>query len=186
MKKHSKYLGIYMVTMEWLLLIFLYTKLPNQLSLSAALSSFLAIKETHILFILGFMLVSATFFLFVNFHLKYQIATPTELFNISLLFLVIALFAPYTTSWGYPLHALGAVMFSAFFYLGIFYMGIKSSDKTVKIINFSLTSLVLIIVLFLFLTVGRNDILIYEASIGLIGQIWIIIISIYSIKIDRQ
>ena len=67
MKKHSRYLGIYMVTMEWLLLIFLYTKLPNQLSLSAALSSFLAIKETHILFILGFMLVSATFFYLLTF-----------------------------------------------------------------------------------------------------------------------
>jgi len=178
MIKLYRYFGILMILVEWLLIAGLYLIRPKQLTIKTPISDFLIFNSTRFLFIAGFVAVAILFYVFIHKYLNEVLIVPVKIFDLSLFFLIIALAVPYGT-WGYTIHTIGASLFAACFFLGVFIIGLKNKLAYVRNVSY-LSVILLILTLFLTLVLeGVQVLLLFEFSIGVFGQAWIFLISIY-------
>jgi hypothetical protein len=183
MTKLDRYFGIGMILVEWLLVSGLYLIRPRQLKVITPISDFLIFNSTHLLFIAGFVAVAILFYIFIHKYLKEVLIIPVKIFDLSLVFLMIALVVPYST-WGYGIHILGASLFAVCFFLGVFIIGLKNELPFVRNVSYMSVGLVLLTLCLAAALEGIQAILLFEFIIGIFGQAWIFLISIH--HFDKQ
>jgi hypothetical protein len=171
-----------MILVEWLLVASLYSVRPQQLKVITPISDFLIFNSTHFLFVAGFLVVAILFYIFIHKYLKKVLIVPVKIFDLSLVFLVIALVVPYGT-WGYIVHTICASLFAAYFFWGVLVIGLKNKYAFIRNISY-LSVILLILTLALITALDTQAILLSEFSIGLFGQVWIFLISIH--RFDKQ
>ena len=187
LNKYAKYFGLLTMVIEWSLLIFLYVNYPTRFSESTPLSDFLGFAATRYIFIVGFSLASITFWVFVRWHLAARYKTSSRVFGLSLLCLIVALLIPYKdgTSHLHLIHILGAMLFAVGFYVGVLLLGLQNKDRYLRRASVAIT-VGLALILLIAAMINLEAILYIELAIGLFGHLWILFISIYSMKTSRQ
>lgn len=170
-----------MILVEWILVASLYLFKPNQLKLKTPISDFLKINSTQLVFILGFILVSLLFYIFVHKYLVKVLKTPVNIFDLALFCLIVALLVPYNT-WGHSVHVIGASLFVILFFMGALITGYRNRQRYVRNISVLVIGSVILSLMVSVAIKGLQAILLFELIIGVFGQAWIFLISLRSFK----
>lgn len=185
MKYYTIYSGILTVCFEWSALIFFYYNKPNDFTTALPISYFATIPQTRIVFMLLYLLAAGSCWVFFRYYLSKYYPVPYKVFAFSLLCFIGVAFFPFqfTDSVSYDIHLLFAFGTFAAFILGLIYIGKDVADKLVKSASFLTAAICTIFcVLYVFIPKIYALSFFFEVAAWLALQIWIIWITIYTIK----
>jgi hypothetical protein len=185
----AKYAGLVTISLEWLAIILFYVFKPAAFNGENPISYFASFPETRAIFSICLTIAAISFWIFSKYHLPKYYRVPERLFAASMIgyaLLALTPFNPYNaTSSG--IHQILALFFSVTYLAGIYLVGRRNPDPQVRIMSYSMAALsLLIMVMFFVVPPGSHFVFPLEAASALVGQIWVVWISLHSFKLKTR
>ncbi|HEX8965156.1 MAG TPA: hypothetical protein VF820_01850 [Patescibacteria group bacterium] len=181
----AKYAGIATVCVEWLALLFYYTKMPAYVGGHYPISYFAYLPQTRLVFNICYTLAGIFFWIFIKYHLHKHYPVPLKILGISMLFFIgLALF-PFNPNnpTSDLIHSTLGMISAILLIIGLYIMAHKVKDRVVyRGTMIMLIGSLILFVGFLVTPKQSNLIFVYEAGSWLILQLWVFWISFYSLK----
>ena len=182
--KYLPYAGLIAVGLEWLAVGLFYTFYPNSFRGDHPISYYATLPATRAIFTIFFTLAALSFLVYIHGHLARQLETPVKLFTLSMISFIAVAMVPYNPneSTSVIIHKLLAYIFALTFILGIGLTAWRAENR--KLQMFSLAVVVIGIVLCLVMALFQDSpyFLFFELTVGLLGQAWIIGVSLLTIN----
>jgi hypothetical protein len=194
MAKHNieifaKYAGLATVAVEWLALLLFYVIEPGEFRGENAISYFASLPQTKLVFSVCITLAAIFFWVFARYHLSRYYVTPVGIFTASMIGYGALALTPYDPSVfsSEVIHRVLAMFFSITFVLGIYLMSRKNRDSQVGAVSrfvAGISTVTLATFVAVSFTRGNSAVLPLEVFVGVLGQLWIVWISLHSFKSD--
>lgn len=175
----SKFGGVIAVAFEWLALLIYFLRYPSYFGSQYPISYYATLPGTRIAFSVCYLLAAASFYLFIQYHLRNYFPTPTRTFVISMVCFVGTALIPYNPSnfISTATHVALSILTFITFILGIFLMA-RGGDELTKSVSIAAgIASGTLLASFMLAPKESHSIFALEAGSWFVCQLWILWIS---------